>query len=228
MPPHQSVFRLQKISGNFTDVFCRKRIKTLTRNRFLWPIAVWRADYRAIISANGLDAYFFVRFLRVMCYTLVPIWIVSWIVLLPLTSVNTRSPGFAGLDRFTFGNVEASKQARYAGHLILVYFFTCTFSQFRWCCHGFHSGSIVVVWILHNIRKEMRHFLITRQQHLIERSHSKSVQANTILITGIPRKYLTQDALFRLFNELPGGVKKIWINRSVLVLISAADAFAPY
>ncbi|PPQ71906.1 hypothetical protein CVT26_007201 [Gymnopilus dilepis] len=172
-----------------------KRIKTLTRNRFLWPIAVWRADYRAIISANGLDAYFFVRFLRVMCYTLVPIWIISWIVLLPLTSVNTRSPGFAGLDRFTFGNVEASKQARYAGHLILVYFFT--------------------FWILHNIRKEMRHFLITRQQHLIERSHSKSVQANTILITGIPRKYLTQDALFRLFNELPGGVKKIWINRDL-------------
>ena len=84
------------------------------------------------------------------------------------------------------------------------------------------------VWILHNIRKEMWHFLITRQRHLIERSHSKSVQANTILITGIPRKYLTQDALFRLFNELPGGVKKIWINRSVLVLISAADAFAPY
>lgn len=62
----------------------------------------------------------------------------------------------------------------------------------------------------------MRHFVITRQQHLIERTHSKSVQANTILITGIPKKFLTQDALFRLFNELPGGVKKIWINRCVL------------
>ena len=61
----------------------------------------------------------------------------------------------------------------------------------------------------------MAHFIITRQQHLIERTHSKSVQANSILVTGIPSKYLTQDALFKLFNSLPGGVKKIWINRYV-------------
>ena len=63
----------------------------------------------------------------------------------------------------------------------------------------------------------MRHFIITRQQHLIERTHSKSVQANTILVTGIPSRYLTQNALFKLFNSLPGGVKKIWINRYVFI-----------
>lgn len=63
----------------------------------------------------------------------------------------------------------------------------------------------------------MNHFIITRQQHLINPTHSKSVQANTILVTGIPSKYLTQDALFKLFNPLPGGVKKIWINRYVFI-----------
>lgn len=85
---------------------------------------------------------------------------------------------------------------------------------------AFHSNQTTnsfQVWIFYNIKKEMRHFIITRQQHLIERTHSKSVQANTILITGIPKKYLTQDALYKLFNELPGGVKKIWINRQVLI-----------
>ncbi|KAF9568644.1 DUF221-domain-containing protein [Agrocybe pediades] len=172
-----------------------KRINPLARNIFLWPWAVLRADYRAIIPANGLDAYFFVRFLRVMAIILLPIWFISWIVLLPLTSVNTSVPTFTGLDRFTFGNVSSDKSARYAGHLILVYFFT--------------------FWIFYNIKKEMRHFIITRQQHLIERTHSRSVQANTILITGIPKKYLTQDALYKLFNELPGGVSKIWINRDL-------------
>jgi len=70
----------------------------------------------------------------------------------------------------------------------------------------------------------MRHFVITRQQHLIERTHAKSVQANTILITGIPVKYLTQDALFKLYNNLPGGVKKIWINRCAL-FVFIMDAF---
>ena len=64
----------------------------------------------------------------------------------------------------------------------------------------------------------MSHFIVTRQQHLIERKHSKSVQANTILVTGVPNKYLTQNALFKLFNSLPGGVKKIWINRYAFLL----------
>ena len=71
----------------------------------------------------------------------------------------------------------------------------------------------------------MRHFIITRQQHLIQRTHAKSVQANTILITGIPKKYLTQDAMFKLFDNLPGGVKKIWINRFVLFTYSLGDPF---
>ena len=66
----------------------------------------------------------------------------------------------------------------------------------------------------------MKHFLLTRQQHLIETDHAKSVQANTILITGIPAKYLSQDALYKLYNGLPGGVKRIWINRHVPCLFS--------
>jgi hypothetical protein len=59
----------------------------------------------------------------------------------------------------------------------------------------------------------MKHFIVTRQQHLIDTVHAKSVQANTLLVTGIPAKYLSQQALYKLFGELPGGVKQIWINR---------------
>ncbi|KAF8814727.1 DUF221-domain-containing protein [Phlegmacium glaucopus] len=180
-----------------------KRIKPLSNSMFTWPLSVFNADYRAIISANGLDAYFFVRFLRVMTFTFLPIWFVSWAVLLPVDSVKTGSPGNSGLDLFTFGNVAKTNQARYAAHLILVYIFT--------------------FWIFYNIKNEMRHFLTIRQLHLIERTHAKSVQANTILVTGIPSKYLTQDALCKLFDSLPGGVKKIWINRNLKELPDIYD-----
>lgn len=97
---------------------------------FAWPLAVFRADYRAIISANGLDAYFFVRFLRVMTFTFLPIWSISWAVLMTVDSVNTVSPGNSGLDIFTFGNIDGGNQVRYAAHLILVYIFTCEFYRF--------------------------------------------------------------------------------------------------
>ncbi|KIM46819.1 hypothetical protein M413DRAFT_16459 [Hebeloma cylindrosporum] len=156
-----------------------KRIAPLSKNAFRWPLAVFEADYRGIISANGLDAYFFVRFLRVMVFILLPIWLVSWAVLLPTTAVKT-STGLKGLDRFTFGNVATNDQSRYAAHLILVYGFT--------------------FWIFYHIKQEMRHFVITRQQHLIERTHAKS-----------------------LFNNLPGGVKKIWINRNLKELPDIYD-----
>jgi calcium permeable stress-gated cation channel len=68
-------------------------------------------------------------------------------------------------------------------------------------------------WIYYNIKYEMRHFITTRQRHLVEPAHAASVQANTLLITGIPIKYLSENALMKLFNHLPGGVKKVWINR---------------
>jgi calcium permeable stress-gated cation channel len=69
----------------------------------------------------------------------------------------------------------------------------------------------------------MANFIIKRQQHLINPVHSKSVQANTLLVTGVPAKYLTQDALHKLFDELPGGVKRIFINRDLKELPDIYD-----
>ncbi|KAH0835941.1 hypothetical protein J3R83DRAFT_9864 [Lanmaoa asiatica] len=168
-----------------------------------WPIALYKANYKDIQRVNGPDAYFFVRFLRVMIRVLVPIWIISWIVLLPVTSVNNSIPGNTGLSRFTFGNIAATHTERYAAFLILVWFST--------------------FWIFWNIKREMSHFINVRQLHLIDPVHSRSAQANTILVSGIPSKYLTEKALTQLYSQFPGGVKKIWINRDLKELPTAYD-----
>ena len=89
----------------------------------MWPITLFNDDYKDIQRVNGPDAYFFVRFLRVMVRVLVPIWILSWIVLLPVTSVNNGVG--SGLNLFTFGNIEADSKARYAAFIILVWISTC-------------------------------------------------------------------------------------------------------
>ncbi|KAJ8482889.1 hypothetical protein ONZ45_g14798 [Pleurotus djamor] len=182
-----------------------KRIKPLVPDKgskttsllssFSWPLALWRANHHDIKAANGLDAYFFVRFLRMMIKIFLPIWVISWAVLLPVTSVGTGVEGNEKLNRFIFGNVAPSQLERFAAHIILVYIFTG--------------------WIFYNIRKEMKYFIVTRQKHLIDASHAASVQANTILVTGIPSRFLTVDAITKIFAHLPGGVKKIWINRDL-------------
>jgi hypothetical protein len=68
----------------------------------------------------------------------------------------------------------------------------------------------------------MKHFITVRQLHLINPAHSRSVQANTILVTGIPARHLSETALRQLYSHLPGGVKKVWLNRCVTLLFPAA------
>ena len=61
----------------------------------------------------------------------------------------------------------------------------------------------------------MAHYVRVRQHYLISRAHSSTAQACTILVTGIPPKYLSESALTRLFSHLPGGVRKVWVNRDL-------------
>lgn len=102
-----------------------QRVRPFNTGLLTWPVTLYKANYKDIQRLNGPDAYFFVRFLRVMLRVLVPIWIVSWIVLLPVTSVNNSIPGNTGLSRFTFGNIAANHKERFTAFIILVWLSTC-------------------------------------------------------------------------------------------------------
>ena len=61
----------------------------------------------------------------------------------------------------------------------------------------------------------MAHYVRVRQHYLVSPAHSSTAQACTVLVTGIPPKYLSESALTHLFSHLPGGVRKVWINRDL-------------
>lgn len=84
------------------------------------------ANYGDIKAVNGLDAYFFVRFLRMMVRVLIPIWLISWIILLPVDSVGTSSGTSDSLTQFEFGNIGRHQQPRLWAHLVLAWVFTGT------------------------------------------------------------------------------------------------------
>ncbi|KAN0126356.1 Late exocytosis, associated with Golgi transport domain containing protein [Lactarius tabidus] len=153
-----------------------KRQPPLSSRLWGWPSSIFFADYRNIKNINGLDSYFFVRFLRMMVRIMLPIWLISWAVLLPLNSVNTDDGDFSnGLSWFTIGNIDATTydRDRYIALLALTWIFT--------------------IWICCNIKHEMAHYVHLRQQYL----------------------FLAESALTRLFDHLPGGVRKVWINRDL-------------
>ena len=107
------------------NLYFSKRQNPLATSLIGWPLSIWNADYDDIRHHNGLDAYFFVRFLRMMIKIFVPVWLVSWAVLLPIHAAG-RTNGLKGLDQFTYGNI--AQPARYSAHIILIYFFTSNIS----------------------------------------------------------------------------------------------------
>ncbi|KAG8708580.1 hypothetical protein FRC08_018821 [Ceratobasidium sp. 394] len=83
-------------------------------------------------TQNGMDAYCFVRYLRVMFRIFLPIWLVSWAVLLPVNSAGLNHKN--GLDQFISGNITQDRQVRYAAHVLLAW--------------------ILAAWVMYNIEKE--------------------------------------------------------------------------
>jgi hypothetical protein len=59
-----------------------------------------------------------------MAKALVPIWLLSWVVLLPINAIG-QNTGAKGLDMFTSGNIDEYHTKRYWAHLILDYIFVC-------------------------------------------------------------------------------------------------------
>lgn len=76
-----------------------------------------------------------------------------------------------------------------------------------------------IVWICYVVKYEMRHFVDERQRNYLRNpKHCATAQAKTILVTGIPKDYISEDALMKLFSHFPGGIRKIWLNRCVFSL----------
>jgi hypothetical protein len=73
----------------------------------------------------------------------------------------------------------------------------------------------MAVWVLYLVQREMNQFIRDRHDFLTSKEHASLAQSKTVLLTGIPKDYLTIDTLKKFTSYLPGGAKNIWIARSV-------------
>ncbi|KAG9099222.1 hypothetical protein FS749_001789 [Ceratobasidium sp. UAMH 11750] len=171
-----------------------KRAVELPSGPWRWLPAVIFAPTEDIIRKNGLDAYLFIRFLRLMIWIFGLFTLISWPVLLPLDAANMPGDTFKdGLAKLSWGNIISSEHDRYIAHVILVYLMT-----------------FLVFWL---IRRELLIFVHARHQFLISRSHSHLAQAKTVLITSMPDELCSDKELREFCGFVPGGVDKIWIYR---------------
>lgn len=163
---------------------------------FAWLPHIIRMPAEQIIYKNGLDAYQYVRFLWLMVMIFFPFWIISWIILFPVNAANSGG-GREGIEIFTFGNVglSSTQQKRYAAHIILLYVFT--------------------FYVFYLIKREMDAFVKRRHEYISSPEHAALPQSKTVLVTGVPRDLLSQEALRHFLRFMPGGVNRIWLSRDL-------------
>lgn len=127
-------------------------------------------------------------------------------ILIPLNAVGGRGTAYAvgngdtqasnvtGLDQLAWGNVRPTHTSRYWAHWILALFLICYV-----CFVAFD---------------ELRGYIRMRQAYLTSPQHRLRASATTVLVSSIPRKWCTMEALDGLYDVFPGGIRNIWINQN--------------
>jgi len=172
---------------------------------FRWAKAVLSTSNSAFVQKCGLDAYFFLRYLRTLLKIFVPATFVILPVLLPLNAVGGRGADWAsvggtgaqnvtGLNQLAWGNVRPDKYRRYWGHWLM--------------------ALLLVVYICYVAFDELRNYIRMRQAYITSPQHRLRASATTVLVSSIPPKWNSIEALDGLYDVFPGGIRNIWINRN--------------
>lgn len=166
---------------------------------------------REIIRKCGLDAYFFMRYLKTLLVIFVPLAIVIIPILIPVNFVggigqnlwtnttDNANDDVVGLSVLAWGNVRPENHDRRWAHLLL--------------------ALLVIIWVCFVVFSEMRVYVKVRQDWLTSAEHRLRASANTVLVSSIPRKWLSEDALRGLFDVFPGGIRNIWLTRDFAELL---------
>lgn len=169
---------------------------------------------REIIKKCGLDAYFFLRYLKTLLVIFVPIVCIVLPILIPLNYVggigqkidvkdenknNTDGASVRVLDTLAWGNVSPAKTSRYGAHLLM--------------------AILVIIWVCAVFFFELRVYIKVRQDHLTSAEHRLRASATTVLVSSIPAKWLSEEALRGLFDVFPGGIRNLWLNRDLTELL---------
>ncbi|KAF3928311.1 hypothetical protein AA313_de0209312 [Arthrobotrys entomopaga] len=185
----------------------RKKANTPPQGWFAWIPAMLTTRDPEYISKSGLDAFTFLRFLRMMLKICILQGVLILPIMLPLNATGgmDKDPNVPvqGLDRLGWGNIGNSKvQRRTAALLMSIY------------------AIGVVLYVTYD---EMRGFVRLRQAYLTSPQHRLRASATTVLVTSIPTKWMTYDEMINLYDILPGGLKNVWLNRDYSQLVEKIE-----
>ncbi|KAG1438162.1 hypothetical protein G6F56_012762 [Rhizopus delemar] len=137
----------------------------------------------------GLDRFMVLKLLRMGIVTFAIYSLFAIPILFPIITINQGN--LDGLNYLTMGNITSSN--RTWANCILAILLSA------------------LVW--YYTFRETRIYIALRKKFLLSPQYANTVTARTIFIPSIPEKVNNVQALEKIFNNFPGGVRRIWLNR---------------
>ncbi|SPO07114.1 related to RSN1 - Overexpression rescues sro7/sop1 in NaCl [Cephalotrichum gorgonifer] len=174
----------------------QERSDALPNTWFNWVKAFIKVDDKDVLHRSTLDAYLFLRYLRMLSLITFTGVCLTWPVLLPVHSKGGGNN--SQLDSLTMGNVAVP--SLYFVHVLVAYLF-----------FGF---------IMFTIYRECIFYINLRHAYLMSPYQSKRLSSRTVLFLCVPQRYLDERRLRKVFGD---GVKNVWIPKDVDELEKLVD-----
>lgn len=171
--------------GNLRE---NERSPPLSNGFINWFGTFWKIPDIYALQHQSLDAYLFIRFLRIATTICFVGCCITWPILFPVNATGTG--GKQQLDALTYGNINPDTQTnRYYAHVFV-----------GWAYYGF---------IMYMIMRECIFYINLRQAVLLSPFYANRISSRTVLFTSVPTPYLDESKLRKVFGPT---VKNVWIT----------------
>jgi hypothetical protein len=183
-----------------------ERSEALPNGWFNWIGPFWKIPDTYALQHQSLDAYLFLRFLRMLVVIMFFGAVLTWPILFPIYA--TGGKGNVQLNILSMSNINGEGSGKYK------YLATCFVG---WLFFGF---------VLTVVTRESIFYINLRQAFLLSPVYANRISARTVLFTSVPEEYRNEAKLRQVFGA---AVKRVWITRdttSVDELVEERDKVA--
>ncbi|KAH7030857.1 uncharacterized protein B0I36DRAFT_362663 [Microdochium trichocladiopsis] len=185
----------------------RERTPPLPSGFLNWIPSFWKTPDIHALQHQSLDAYLFLRFLKVLVAICFFGACLTWPILFPINI--TGGNNLEQLDILTYGNVDTSTMS--GKNRLFAHALVC------WVFYGF---------VLYMILRENIYYVNLRQAFLLSPFYANRISSRTVLFVSVPDNYLDERKLRKVFGE---SVRRVWItgdSKNVDELVEERDKVA--
>ena len=161
----------------------------LPKTSFAWFSAFFAIPDHVVLQRQSLDAFFFLRFLKLAVVICIVGCAITWPILVPVYA--TGGGGAKQLDFITVGNIAPS-----ATHVNNYRYFALALCAW-----------VYFIFILLLITRESIFYVNLRQAYLMNPAYASKLPSRTVLYVAVPDEYLSES---KLRGMLGSSVKRVW------------------